>query len=441
MRENGRMRILSMEDDAGLSRLLQKNLERNGYAVDVAADGEAGLALLEGNAYDLMLLDYHMPVCSGVEVIRRLTARGALPPTVMLTGEGNVEAAVEALKLGASDYIVKDVEMKYLDLLPVVIGQVLEKHRLVREREQMMEKVRESEERYRSLVELSPDGIILHAGERLLFANTTAARYLGAEKPGDLEGRSVIDFVHPDFHEVVRERIRRLESRADCVPWIEEKLVRLDGRVMDVEVAAAPSLYQGKPAVQEIFRDIKERKLAARRLEHMALYDALTDLPNRSLFFDRLNHTFAVARRNRYLFAVLFIDLDGFKRVNDCWGHDVGDLLLREAAKRISGTVRASDTVARMGGDEFTVILTKVQFPADPGIVAEKIITALSRPFTLQGIECAVSASIGISWYPGDGDCVEALLKKADTAMYRVKENGRGGYRFYAEPAGGGCVS
>lgn len=434
MSENTIARVLAMEDDAGFARLLQKRLVRMGYAVDAASNGEEGLAMLEKRAYDVILLDYHMPVLSGMEVIRRLAERGPLPAIIMLTGEGNVATAVEALKLGASDYIVKDTETKYFDLLPVVIEQVLAKQRLVVEQQRIFKALQESEERYRSLVELSPDGIILHAGGKFIFANPAAARYLGAAEPEDLAGRKVLDFVHPDFREVAAERIRLLEKQADCAPWIEEKLVRLDNRVLEVEVAAAPSLYQGMPAVQEIFRDINERKLAARRLEHMAMYDGLTDLPNRTLFFDRLRHTFAVARRNKHSFALLFIDLDGFKQINDTWGHDVGDLLLKETAARLLASVRDSDTVARMGGDEFTVILTRVQQPPDPGIVAGKIITALTRPFLLRGLECGVSASIGISWYPGDGDDLEELLKKADAAMYRVKESGKCAFRFFSEP-------
>ena len=435
MSESAIARVLTMEDDAGLARLLQKRLVRMGYAVEAASNGEEGLGMMEKRPYDVVLLDYNMPVLSGMEVIRRLAERGPLPPIIMLTGEGNVETAVEALKLGASDYIVKDTETKYFDLLPVVIEQVLAKQRLAREQQQTIEALQESEERYRSLVELSPDGIILHTGGKLVFANPTAARYLGAARPEDLAGKNVLDFVHPDFREAAAERIRLLENQADCAPWIEEKLVRLDNRELEVEIAAAPSLYQGRPAVQEIFRDIKERKLVTRRLEHMALYDGLTDLPNRTLFFDRLNHSFAVARRNKHSFALLFIDLDGFKQINDTWGHDVGDLLLKETAARLLGTVRDSDTVARMGGDEFTVILTRVQQPPDPGIVAGKIIAALSRPFFLRGVECNVSASIGISWYPGDGGDLEELLNKADAAMYQVKESGKRGFRFFSEPA------
>jgi diguanylate cyclase (GGDEF)-like protein/PAS domain S-box-containing protein len=422
-----------MEDDAGLARLLARHLERRGYTVDIARDGGEGLDLLAKTPYEIVLLDYHMPTMSGMEVLRKLAEHRPQPSTIMLTGEGNAEVAVEALKLGAADYIVKDAGTQYLELLPVVIQQVRAKRRLVEEREQMNKALRESEERYRGLVELSPDGIMMHTGGKLVFVNPSAARYLGFDRPEDVIGRPVMDFIHPDFRETVGERIRLLERQADCAPWAEEKMVRPDGRVLEVEVAAVPALHEGMPAVQVMFRDIKERKLAARRLEHMALYDGLTDLPNRTLFFDRLSHTLSLARRNGHLFAILYLDLDGFKQVNDTWGHDIGDLLLRETAVRIQGQVRDSDTVGRMGGDEFTVILTRIHRQTDPGIVAHKIIESLTEPFTLHGHTCRIAASIGISWYPGDGDNAEALLKKADAAMYQVKQNGKRGFRFASE--------
>ena len=434
------VRILCMEDDAGLARLLARHLERQGYSVDIARDGGEGLALLEKAPYAVVLLDYHMPSMSGTDVLRKLAEHRPQPSTIMLTGEGNAEVAVEALKLGAADYLVKDAGAQYLELLPVVIQQVLAKRRLEEEREQMNNDLRESEERYRGLVDLSPDGIMMHSGGKLIFANPSAARYLGFEQPDDVIGRPFMDFIHPDFRDAVNERIRLLARRADGAPWREEKMIRPDGRVLEVEVAAVPALHKGMPAVQVMFRDIKERKLAARRLEHMALYDGLTELPNRTLFFDRLAQTLSLARRNSHLFAILYLDLDEFKQVNDTWGHDIGDLLLREAARRIQKQVRDSDTVARMGGDEFTVILTRVQQQDDPGIVAHKIVEALSEPFTLHGHTCQIAASIGISRYPVDGDTAETLLKKADATMYQVKQNGKRGYRFASAMGGQAAV-
>lgn len=425
-------RILCMEDDPGLSRLFQKDLERQGFAVEVASNGEEGLAMLEMSVYDLLIIDYNMPHCGGMEVIRRLSSKGVHPPVIMVTGNGNAEVAVEALKLGAADYIVKDVEMKYLELLPAVIEKVMSKQLLIRERQQMFEEVQESEERYRKLVDLSPDGIALHVDRRFVFVNPVGARLIGASKPEDLNGRSIFDVIHPDFKEVESGRLGRLEQGESSLPWIEEKLVRLDGRELDIEVSAVAFSFRGSQAVQVIFRDIKERKLAEKKLEYMALYDPLTDLPNRTLFFDRLNQSIALAKRNSYTFALMFLDLDGFKQVNDSMGHDIGDMMLREVAQRLTSCLRKSDTVARMGGDEFTVILTKLEMAGDAKIVAEKVIACMSNSFHLKGYDCSITISIGISLYPLDSGDGETLFKNADTAMYRVKERGKNGYQFFS---------
>jgi diguanylate cyclase (GGDEF)-like protein/PAS domain S-box-containing protein len=415
---------------------LQKSLQRRGYNVDTAADGEEGLRMLGVSSYDLLLLDYNMPFCGGIEVIRALAAQGSLLPTIMVTGAGNEEVAVEALKLGAADYVVKDTEMKYLDLLPVVIDRALYNQLLVRERSQMQQAVRESEERYRRLVELSPDGIFVHAEGKFVFINPAGARQLGASHADQLIGTSPMDVVHPDFREVVKSRLEKLEKMTDSVPWIEEKYVRLDGTVIDVDVAAVNFTYQGKPAVQEIFRDITERKLVEQKLKQLALYDTLTGLPNRTLFFDRMVQLLQLAKRNEYVLALLYMDLDHFKAINDSLGHEAGDQVLNEAGERMRSCTRSSDTVARMGGDEFIGICGRIAAPLDAAFVARKIIAVLSKPFFIKGKECTIGTSIGISLYPMDGDDVETLVNKADAAMYRVKEVGKGGYQFYSDIEG-----
>lgn len=426
-------RILYMEDDPGLSRLVQKSLQRRGYVVDTAADGEEGLRVLGASRYDLLLVDYNMPFCGGIDVIRTLSSRDALLPTVMLTGQGSEEIAVEAIKLGASDYIVKDVELKYLELLPVVIDRVLYQQLLLKERREMAEAARESEERYRRLVELSPDGISVHVDGKFVFMNPAGARLLGASHPDRLVGISALDVVHPDFREIAIKRLKQLETKTDSAQWNEEKFMRLDGAVIDVEVAAVMFSYQGQPAVQTIFRDITQRKLVEQQLKQMALYDALTGLPNRTLFFDRMKQLLELARRNQYVLALLYLDLDRFKTVNDTLGHEAGDLVLNATGQRIRSCTRSSDTVARMGGDEFIGVCGRISAPRDAAFVAEKILEALSAPVDIGGNEYAIGASIGISIYPLDGDDVETLLNKADAAMYRVKETGKGGYAFFSE--------
>ncbi len=426
-------RILYMEDDPGLSRLLQKSLQRRGYSVDTAADGEEGLRVLAAARYDLLLVDYNMPYCGGLDVIRALSKEGTLLSTIMVTGQGNEEIAVEALKLGASDYVVKDVDMKYLELLPVIIDRVRLQQQLLRERQQMTEAMRENEERYRKLVEMSPEGIALHLNGTVTFINPSGARILGATGPKQVVGKSLFDIVHPDLHEVVRERMRFLAETGSQTPWVEDRFMRFDGSVIDVQVSAASFPWQGEKMTQLIFHDISERKQAEARLQRLALYDSLTGLPNRTLFFDRMNLLLAMAKRNSYVLALLFLDLDGFKQVNDTFGHDAGDDLLRQVADRLSNAMRKSDTVARMGGDEFIGLCGRIEAADDAAVVAKKLIERLRQPYTVGENTCTIGVSIGISIYPVDGEDSDTLLKKADMAMYRVKQGKHGGYVFFRD--------
>lgn len=420
-------RILYMEDDAGLARLLQRTLQRLGYVIDLAENGELGLAMSEKVEYDVILVDYNMPLCGGIDVLRILTAREKHPPVIMVTGSGNEKVAVEALKLGATDYIVKDVEMGYLELLPLIIDQVLQKQQLVAERQQMLTAIHESEWRYRKLVELSPDGIVICSAGKFVFINPAGVNLLGAPEAKDLLGMSMLDFVHPEFKEIFKAQLRQMEDSGYNVPWIEERFIRFDMADIDVEVSGVPFTFNGEPAVQIIFRDITERTLAKRRLEQLAHYDMLTSLPNRTLFFDRFNTNLEQGKRYGIAFALLFLDLDRFKQINDQEGHDVGDLLLQKVAERLKGCLRKSDTVARMGGDEFAVVLSRISERKDAATVAKKIIGELSVPFQLKGKEGSIGVSIGISIFPDDGTDLESLLKHADTAMYRAKQ---GGSRF-----------
>ncbi len=200
-----------------------------------------------------------------------------------------------------------------------------------------------------------------------------------------------------------------------------------DGTSRNVEVHCSPILDKKGNIVQliEYTIDISERKLAEQQLEYLAYFDTLTGIPNRRLFFDRLNHAVSMAKRDDDMFALLFLDLDRFKFVNDSFGHGTGDLLLQEVARRLKDFIRESDTVARTGGDEFAIILTRISDARDAERVAGKISESLSRPFYPAGQKCAIGTSIGISIYPFDAVDSETLLKKADTAMYRAKSSRR----------------
>ncbi|MDP6883518.1 MAG: EAL domain-containing protein [Rhodospirillales bacterium] len=177
--------------------------------------------------------------------------------------------------------------------------------------------------------------------------------------------------------------------------------------------------------------DITKRKQDEERIRYQANYDSLTKLPNRTLFLDRLNLALARMKRGQDKLGLMFIDLDGFKLVNDTLGHEIGDLLLQEAAKRLSQCVRRGDTIARLGGDEFTVIMPDLEDPRNGSMVAQRILDLLAKPYVLDGHEAFVSASIGITVFPDDGDTASHLLRNADAAMYRAKEQGKANYQFF----------
>ncbi|HAM51159.1 MAG TPA: hypothetical protein DCP92_10905 [Nitrospiraceae bacterium] len=201
--------------------------------------------------------------------------------------------------------------------------------------------------------------------------------------------------------------------------------IRENNRVLREEVIP---VYQ-KETEEKI--EILKREIDA--LKNLAHFDMLTKLPNRKLFFDSLSQSLESAKRYRHMLALLYLDLDNFKVVNDTLGHDVGDLLLKEAVQRLLICVRKSDIVARMGGDEFTVILVHIAEEQEASFIAHRIIDALSETFHLGGHECSISVSVGISLFPADASDAATLLKRADTAMYRVKNQGRNNYQFYHE--------
>lgn len=291
--------------------------------------------------------------------------------------------------------------------------------------------LKDSEARYRQLVELSPDGIVVYRNGRILFVNAAAVRLVGAQRPDQLLGRRALRFVHPASRYRVLELDREIALREVPVPLCEQKLMRLDGSAVDVEVSAMPFASQRGTAIQVVIRDITERKLVEQQIRSLAYHDGLTGLPNRVLFNDRLSVALAQAHRTQQPVGVLFVDLDHFKEINDSLGHSAGDGLLQLVAARLHGCVREGDTLARLGGDEFILLLPGLADSIEAAYMAEKILEELRHPFKVHGRELFVTASIGVSVYPNDGLDVEALVKHSDIAMYRAKEHGRDTYQLY----------
>ena len=255
-------RLLYIEDDRGLGLLLKKRLERLGYTVDLADNGEEGLAMYRPGCHDVIAVDQNMPGLDGLDVIKVLATYNPVPPIVMITGTGDQRVAVEAMKLGARDYIVKDVEGGYLELMPSVIDQVLYQQQLVDEKRRAEETLRQSEERYRSLVELSPDGIVVYHDDQFVYVNHAALSLLQANSPDDLLGCDVQQVIHPDYRSSVWDRLERTQEFGEPVTLLESKLIRFDGQVIDVEIMAAPIMFENRKAAQMLIREVTERKHA-----------------------------------------------------------------------------------------------------------------------------------------------------------------------------------
>ncbi|MBL0940758.1 MAG: EAL domain-containing protein [Gemmatimonadaceae bacterium] len=288
--------------------------------------------------------------------------------------------------------------------------------------------LQESEARYRLLVEHSPEAIAVHRNGYLVYVNTAGAQLIGATPDEELAGRRTADFVHSDDWPALRKQRHDVPSR------VQYRLVRADGQIREVEAVSVLLSFEGERAVQTVFRDVTERKELEARLVHGAFHDPMTGLANRALFRDRLDHALAFqAREGVRRLAVLFLDLDDFKGVNDSLGHEAGDTLLRTVAQRLRAEVRAHDTVARFGGDEFAVLIEEVTTESEVLDIVERLRISLRRPLMLEGRLMNVSASIGVA-FPGPGEEVDAVLRNADVAMYEAKDAGKARHAVF-EPA------
>ena len=283
--------------------------------------------------------------------------------------------------------------------------------------------LRESEERYRLLIELSPYSILIEVDHCVVFANSATQRLFGAAQPAELLGCPVASrLVNAGAGTaLVDEQMHAWEDQARL----------LDGTLLDVSVTRIPFIYHAKAAVQVVVSDISERKQLETKLFHQAKHDGLTGLANRHLMRQSLSDAIAYAERYAQSVWVMYIDLDRFKFFNDSLGHDVGDLLLQEVARRLVDSSRDIDTAARPSGDEFILILPVRTHEIQPLNAVRRIMAALARPMTLQGKQVSLTCSAGIAIYPSDGESPELLLKNADMAMYSVKKSDPGHFQFF----------
>jgi diguanylate cyclase (GGDEF)-like protein/PAS domain S-box-containing protein len=356
-------------------------------------------------------------------VVKALRQEAGLKiPIVLVTGQGNEEVAVQALRLGADDYLVKGEG--YLHRLPVALENVQKQAELNR-----------AEARYRNLFASMRDAVIIADLSRTIIdANQPALRTLFGYETDEILGQTTpMLYADPDqFEQTDREVFNHLDLATEKL--LEARFRRKSGEFFHGEVSALKLLDdRGAPLGNiGVIRDITERKSYEEQLEHLATHDELTGLANRTLLLDRLDQSLHYARRSRRIVAVLLLDLDRFKVINDSLGHAFGDKLLSAVGQRLRQVVREADTVARLGGDEFVILLAEVAQVEDVGLVAAKILRLLAEPHRLGDREITVTASLGISLYPRDSDDGPTLIRNADMAMYRAKREEIDTFAFYS---------
>jgi len=434
---NAKHTILVVDDDDTLRFLAREALELAGFAVEEAQDGAAALELAHRVKPDLILLDVQMPRVNGFEVCERLRADEAFMhvPILMATGLDDVTSIETAYRLGATNFITKPLRWNTLpyDIRYILRNSTLEDdlRRENAERMRVQGVLHASEIRYRRLFEEAGDGILLLdlESEIVTDINDSFVEMFGLER-GEVIGRKLSEIALLQNIPEVPAALTQLRE-LQHVRFAHLGLETAQGAPLDVEFVGIVYEVNGAGVVQCNFRDITERKQAEARIQYMAVHDSLTGLPNRTLLQDLLTHEIAGARRSSAKVAVLMIDLDRFKCVNDSLGHQVGDGLLEAAAVRLRNRMRDGDIVCRLGGDEFVIVLPSIYEDRDAETVAQGILRSFELPFVVDGHTLHIGASIGISRFPGDGGDPGSLLRAADIAMYKAKGAGRGTFQFF----------
>ncbi|MHB1246804.1 MAG: putative bifunctional diguanylate cyclase/phosphodiesterase [Sulfuriferula sp.] len=435
-------RILVVDDEPLLRDSLRDILLQNGYEASAARNGRDALVQIARQHFDAILLDLFMPDIHGTEVLDFIAKRGLDTPVIVVSGDDSVDSVIDALRGGAQDFLRKPYQP---DELLKRVGNVIQRRRLELENRSVLQQMEQSEKWHRFLVNSSPDFIYtLDCEGRFTFVNDRVESLLGY-KHEELLGQhytAVIfndDFKHAQY--VFNERrtgkraSRYVELRLKCKDCVRNMA---ENRILVVELNAIGMYEQSENKFASrylgtygVAKDISERKKAEETIHYQAYHDLLTGLPNRVLFKDRLNLTIAQARRNSEKFAVMCLDLDHFKVVNDTLGHVFGDELLLAVAARLLGCLREGDTLARMGGDEFSLLLPQIGGTEVVASIADKVISALSKPFHIDHHELFATVSIGVALYPIDGETGDSLIKHADIALYHAKTCGRNNCQLF----------
>ena len=453
--------ILTIDDEENIRDSFRLFLEDFDYQVLEASNGREGLEVFRREHPDLVLCDLRMPEVDGLEILEEIKQISPDTPIIVISGTGVIGDAIEAIRRGAWNYLLKPIQD--MSVLLHAINQALERSRLVVEnrayQEHLEEEVtRRTEALQKAIKDLNQSHLKLKNSEekyRSIFENLQDV-YLEIRLDGQIIeiSPSIANFSH-----YCREDILELNIQ-DIFPSLQDRehlfaRLKTEDRITDYELylkdkddslipCSLNASYQaGTGPVEDricaTLRDVTERKQAEARIEHLAYYDALTELPNRRLLLDRLEQNISRARRYGHYGAMLFLDLDRFKNINDSLGHPIGDALLKNVSLRLTKGLRHEDTVSRLGGDEFVMLLSDLgsdqeQAAAAAQYKAESIKARLAEKYEIDGHELHVTPSIGVAMFPSSHVGYESgndILRYADTAMYRAKDDGRDTIRFF----------
>jgi predicted signal transduction protein with EAL and GGDEF domain/FixJ family two-component response regulator len=441
-----RRSILVVDDDAGARLTMRAALTKAGYEVRTADGGEDALRQFRATPSDMVMLDVEMPDRGGHEVCAILRSEvGPLLPIVMVTGMDDIASVEAAYEHGATDFIAKPVNWA---LLGHRVRYLFRSH-------QALVALRAEQDGNAAVLSAIPDLLFeLDLEGRCL--DYRLPRSTGMPMPPQLPiGATVHDTLSPAAAQVILKALQAALEHGFSSGHQFELLLPEGVQWYELSVSRKAMQAPNKPSFIVLSRNVTERKRAEIQIASMAYFDSLTGLPNRQSFLARVERELHRAARKQRRLAVLFMDLDGFKNVNDTMGHASGDLLLQQAAQRLRDALRPSDVlsrtpvpaepggppasaashpgveIARLGGDEFTALLLDIERPEDAMTVARRIRQIIGQPLLLQGREVRVSASVGIALYPEDGEDSASLLKHADTAMYHAKSLGRDNVQMY----------
>jgi diguanylate cyclase (GGDEF)-like protein len=418
--------VLIIDDDPAFALLAGETLQQAGFEARIALNSKEAITSFEQGKPDLVLLDVELPGSNGFDLCAtlRLMSPGIDVPIVMVTGHDDTESIAQAYQAGATDFIHKPV---LWPTLPHRVGFIL------RARDSMLA-LQATEQKNRALLQALPDTIFIIGRDGVLIEHIT----------GDAKG-SGKNLVGRSLEQVLPAAVALAARQAVSSPNRLELSTHefVVGKGKDQRSFEARLRPQPNGTLLVVTRDTTERRKAKARIEYLAYYDILTGLANRQQFVREAGGAMRAAKESGQMMALLYLDLDRFKRINDNLGHSVGDALLKNVARRLEHSTRPADVatpsadnqrqarVARLGGDEFVVLLTGLTDEAQTAAVANRIRQSLGEPLDCGGHRLVVTPSIGIALYPQDGTDIEDLLVKADMAMYQAKDQGRNGYAFY----------